>query len=204
MTRMFYITLLGLLAMCLAASADSVTLTLAPSDGSVSGLPGDSVGWGYTLVNGSSDYLLVANSYFCESGQDPLFTTCSPSLGASTYQDFIANDFTLIAPGGSADATFDAVTNSGVGEYNIDPLVTSGSDSGSLTIVYDLYDADPTMGAANQICPNDSVCDWEVSASAQVLVAGTSTVPEPRLPIFLAFGFLALIAYRSAAKLRPE
>lgn len=204
MTRPFYLTLFALFAMCLAASADSVTLTLDPADGTVSGLPGDTVGWGYTLDNNTSDYLLVSNSFFCEAGEDPLYTSCSPSLGASSYNDFIASDFTLIAPGGSAVAAFDAGSNSGVGEYNIDPLASPGqSDSGSLTVVYDLFDADPTAGPANEICQNSDVCDWEVSAAAQVNVNGpVSPVPEPRLPILLGFAVVAVIVYRSEAQRR--
>src|SRR5579863_9522416 len=92
---------LGLLAACLAANADSVTLQLDPLSGTVSGSPGDTVGWGYTLDNNTSDYLVVSFSAFCEPGQDPLFTTCSPALDASTYTDFLSSTFIELSPGGS-------------------------------------------------------------------------------------------------------
>ena len=190
MIRLFYITAFGLLATCLAAYGDPVTLTLDPVGGTVSGSPGDTVGWGYKLDNNTSDFLLVASSDFCEPGQDPLLTTCSPTLGASTYTDFTSSNFILIAPGSSASAPFDASTLSGVGEYSIDPLVTSGSDSGSITLVYDLFDANPTGGSANQICQSAIVCDWEVSASAQVDVTGTSAVPEPAAAGLVVAGLL--------------
>ncbi len=206
-----YIAAFGFLAMSLAANADSVTLQLDPLSGMVSGLPGDTVGWDYTLDNNTSDYLVVAASQFCEAGQDPLFTTCSPSLGASTYTDFLSSNFILIAPGGSASAPFDPTTvpQSGVGEYTIDPSASAGqSDSGSITVVYDLFDADPTVGQANQICSNTNVngvnvCDFEVSAAAEVDVAGaTSAAPEPRLLLLVGLCFGALILREAGRKLR--
>jgi hypothetical protein len=203
MFRNFSLLAIGFLAVSLSASADSVTLSLDPSGGTVSGVPGDTVGWGYTLDNNTGDYLLVSYSAFCEAGEDLLFTGCSPNLGASTYTDFTSSNFILIDPGGSAIASFDPTTLSGVGEYSIDPTITSGTDSGNIMVVYDLYDADPTVGPANEVCQSAFVCDWEVSAAAEVVVtSGTSTVPEPRLALLLCFGLAALIACRAGAKLR--
>ncbi len=202
--RAFYLAGFGLLAMCLAANADSVTLMLDPLSGTVSGSPGDTVGWGYTLDNNTSDYLVVAYSSFCESGQDPLFTTCSPALGASSYTDFLSTTFIDIAPGGSSNAAFDSGANSGVGEYNIDPLITSGSDAGSITVIYDLFNGDPTNGGG-QVCanPTSGVCDFEVSAAAEVDVLGaTSAVPEPRLAILLGLALVALIIYRLVTRFK--
>jgi hypothetical protein len=204
--RTSYLAAFGLLTACLVANADSVTLQLDPLSGTVSGSPGDTVGWGYTLDNNTGDYLVVSYSAFCESGQDPLFTSCAPALGASSYMDFLSlpANFTEITPGGTASAAFDPTTTSGVGEYSIDPLITSGSDSGSITVIYDLFNGDPTNGGS-QVCanPTTGVCDFEVSAAAEVDVLGaTSPVPEPRLAILLGFGLVVLIIYRLATKLR--
>jgi hypothetical protein len=153
------------------------------------------VGWGYTLDNGTDDYLLAAYSSFCEAGQDPLFTMCSPNLGASTYADFMSDNFILIAPGGNATAGFDPTSLSGVGAYSIDSAITSGSDAGSITVVYDLFDGDPTAGAT-QICANPSanVCDFEVSAAAEVdVLGGTTAAPEPHTTGLLTGGILLLV-----------
>jgi hypothetical protein len=196
----FYITLFGLSALCLVASADPITLTLTPS-GTVSGLPGDTVGWGYSIDNTSDDYLFVENSFFCAGAEDPLLTTCAPSLGASSYADFIANNFTEIAPGQTLAQSFDPAALAGLGEYSIDPLATAGqTDIGSVTIVYDLFTTD-------FLSPDYTCCqiggDMELTAAAEVdVIGGTSSVPEPRLPILLGFGFAALIAGRAGAKLR--
>lgn len=209
MLKVAYMAVVGFLAMSLAANADSVTLQLDPLTGTVSGLPSDTVGWGYALTNNTSDYLLVSTSHFCEPGQDPFFTTCSPVLGASSYIDFFSSNFILIAPNSSASASFDATSQSGVGEYSIDPSAFAGqSDSGSITVVYDLFDADPTTGSANQVCSNinvngSSICDFEVSAAAAVDVAGaTSAAPEPRLLLLLGICFGALIVREAGRKLK--
>jgi hypothetical protein len=193
MTRIFYLAVLGLALIGLTASADTITLDLTPAGGTVSGLPGSTVGWGYTIGNGSNDYLIVANSYFCESGQDPLFTTCTQALG--TYSDFIANNGILIAPGDTGSQSFDASTQSGVGEYIIDPSATAGeSDTGSLVVLYDLFDANfNQIGGA-----------MELTAGAEVnVIGGASPVPEPRFPILLGCVLAALILCRAAGNKRP-
>ena len=195
MTRTFSMAAVGLFLIGLTASADTVTLTLTPS-GTVSGSPGDTVGWGYSIDNGSSDYLLVSNSYFCAGTEDPTFTTCAPSLGASTYQDFIANNGTEIAPGVTSAQSFDASTNSGVGEYGIDPSATTGqSDIGSIVITYDLFTADP-FGPNCNFCQDGG--DMELTAAAEVQVTGpSSAVPEPGTLAFLGFTFAALVVRRA-------
>jgi hypothetical protein len=195
MIRTYYLALFGFLAMCLTASADP-TLTLTPS-GTVSGLPGDTVGWGYSIENDTSDYLVVENSYFCDPGEDPSDFDCSPGLGASTYQDFIANNFTEIAPNSTGAQSFDATANTGVGEYSIDPLAVAGqSDVGSIVIVYDLFTTD-------FLSPDYTCCqvggDVEISAAAEVDVTGTGTspVPEPATQGLVVAGLLlAVVAYR--------
>ncbi len=193
MGRILYMAVLGLFPLGLTAFADSITLTLTPSSGTVSGLPGDTVGWGFSLDNDTGDYLSVANSYFCAGTEDPAYTTCSPSLGASTYTDFIASNGTFLDPDTSTGQSFDAATQSGVGEYTIDGSASAGqSDTGSIVVLYDLYDAD-----FNQIGGT-----MELFAPAEVEVTGaTSAVPEPRLPILLGFGLAALIA---ASKLKSR
>jgi hypothetical protein len=187
MTRIFYIVVLALSVIVITAAADSVTLDLTPSSGAASGMPGDTVGWGYSIDNDTEDYLIVANSYFCDPGQDPLFTTCSPSLGI--YSDFIANNGTLLLPDSSADQSFDASSDNGVGQYVISSSATPGeSDTGSVVVLYELFDAD-----FNQIGGT-----IELSAPAEVMVTGSvSSVPEPRLAILLGFGFIAFIGFRA-------
>jgi len=196
MTRVFYKAVLVLSLTGLTASADTVTLTLTPSSGTLDGLPGATVGWGYSIDNDTGDNLIVANSYFCAGAEDPAYTTCSPSLGASTYTDFIASNGTLIAPDSVESQPFNAGTQSGVGEYTIDSSALAGqTDTGTIVVLYDLYDAD-----FNQIGGT-----MELTAAAEVLVAGaTSAVPEPRSLFFLGFAIAALAACHAASKFRAR
>jgi hypothetical protein len=191
MTRSSYIAVLGSIAMGFPALATPI-LNLTPS-GTVSGLPGSTAGWGYSITNDKADVLLVANSYFCQSGQDPLFTTCTQSLG--TYNDFIASNATEIAPGSTASQSFNALASNGVGEYTISGLATAGqTDSGLIVLVYDLFTCDPfTACGAIQIGG-----DVEVSAAADVQVtAPTSGVPEPGTLVLLGSAFAALAAFQA-------
>lgn len=201
MTRNLFIAAFGLVALSLAANADSVSLTLDPISGIVSGSPGDNVGWGYTIDNNTSFNLLVAYSAFCESGQDLLIGGCSPNLGTSSYNDFTLFNYILIAPGDSASAALDPNALSGLGEYSIDPTITSGTDSGFITLVYDLYNGAPSP--TTEICQNSQVCDWEVSAAATVnVVSPTGAVPEPRMAIPLALALAAFVIFRARPRLR--
>ena len=169
---------------CWHAYAD-ITLTLDPS-GTVSGAPGATVGWGFTISNDSGFYLLPSNSFFCEAGQDPQLTTCSPNLGASTYTDYITNDvFTdsaPIAPAGLSQP-FDTVAMTGVGAYMIDPAALGGwQDTGNLVIEYTEWSANPFLGAATQENTTGGELGngvFELSAAATINVAAPSTVPEP-------------------------
>ena len=185
MIRASYISVFALLLTGISASADP-TLILTPS-GTVSGNPGDTVGWGYSIDNDTVYSLIVTESDFCEPGQDPLFTTCSPTLG--TYTDFIASNGTLISPGTTGSQAFDP-SGTGVGEYVIDPSATPGqSDIGSIVVEYQLFDDNfDQIGGT-----------MELSASAEVDVTGTGTspVPEPATQGLVVAGLLlSAVAYR--------
>ena len=163
---------LGQCAMLAAAlPAAGGVFGLIPSPGNVNGLPGTATGWGYALVNATSNYFVVANSYFCESGQDPLFTTCTQSLG--TYSDFVAAAATIVAPNTTGAGTFSARSAQGVGQYAINSTARIGqADSGNIVVVYDVFSANPfTSPSATQIGG-----DVEVTAPAVVTVGG-ATVP---------------------------
>jgi len=132
------------------AYADPV-LTLTPGD-DISGAPGSTIGWGYQIDNDTGFYLLPSGSFFCEPGEDPLFTTCAPNLGASTYTDYITiNAFLTPAsiPPGDSSASFDSVTQTGFGAYNIDPAASPGSqDTGFLVLEYTEWNFDPLVDSS--------------------------------------------------------
>jgi hypothetical protein len=172
-------------------------LTLTPS-GDITGSPGQTVGWGFSITNTTGFFLLVDSSNFCEPGQDP-FTgpvfTCAPGLGASTYTDFIANNGTVIPPSGLIQP-FNAVTMTGVGAYMIDPAALTGSiDTGSIVLSYQEYNGNPFAGGT-QVSG-----DTELSAAASVTTA--AAVPEPNSAALLAGALLmGLLIVRKRSRLR--
>lgn len=171
------------------AHADPM-LTLNPVGGAVSGAPGDTVSWGFSITNDTTYYLLFDASYFCETGQDPQFTTCTQALGS--YNDAIANDFTIIAPDSTVSQPFDASAMTGFGSYTISPTAALGSiDSGSLVATYMEFDGDP-LGNGAQISG-----DIEISATASVTTA-VATTPEPSswMMLLTALAALGLIRTR--------
>jgi hypothetical protein len=164
---------------CWAAKA-APTLALEP-DGNVSGAPGQTVGWGFTITNDTGFFLLFDSSQFCEPGQDPQFTTCTQTLG--TYTDYIASNGTLVAPHGSASQTFNPSTMTGIGAYTIDPSAPLfATDSGSIIATYMEYQGDPFNGGTQ------ASGDIEISAPASVTV----NTPEPVSLLLVAAGLLVL------------
>ena len=172
MARWLYLGVLGMTVMGLPASA--YVLTLTPSSGTVTGLPGSTAGWGYSITNSSSQYMVIVNSYFCESGQDPLFTTCTQSLGI--YNDFIATNETVVAPLGTANRTFSSQNSQGAGGYTISSGAAAGkTDSGAIVVIYDLYTANPFTDPTAQQIGGDA--ELTVPAAVQVPDSTTHSVP---------------------------
>ena len=171
------------------AAGPASVLTLTPSSGTVTGLPGAVVGWGYSITNNTSQYMVIVNSYFCGTGQDPLYTTCTQAIGS--YSDFIATSATVIPPLSTVTKAFSAPPSAvqpgqGAGSYTVAANAAAGkSDTGSLVVVYDLYSANPftTLGAVQ------SGGDIELTATAAVQVPAPATFSVPTLS---EWGLMAL------------
>ncbi len=190
--------ILGVLLIIAAAKADPITLTLLPAGGAVSGAPGDTVGWGFSLTNGSDNYLIVANSYFCQAGEDPFFGACTQTLG--TYMDFIAWNGVMLAPGDSRVEAYDGTIMAGVGAYTIDNAATPGSvDAGAISVVYNLFEGDPFVDGI----PVDG--DFEIFNTASVTVEDRlNPVPEPATVLLILAPLAALIARVRVRREPPE
>src|ERR1035438_5965073 len=106
---------IGLL-ICPVVHADPI-LTAVPT--LFYGLPGETVGWGFEVINDTTNYLLFDSSAFCQIAQDPQYTTCTQTLG--TYNDLIANNATEVAPLTTLIQPYDPTQNPalGLGTYNI-------------------------------------------------------------------------------------
>ena len=176
-----------------AAAQAAPVLTLTPS-GNVVGLPGNTVGWGFSITN-DSGYIEITSAQFC---LDPLaLPACSlPTIG--TFNDFISAFGSVVVgpPGGTLPETvsqaFDAVLFRGVGSFDIAPGATMfTSNFGQIVLTYNVFDADPNSPAgANEIFTGQTM-----TASAFVNVDRdlvSTQVPEPSA-LALASAGLALL-----------
>jgi hypothetical protein len=154
---------------------DVLTITLDPTDGSgvgtVVGLPGTTVAWGYaaSLSSNAGDWLVITSIDFDGFQTNGTFTG--------------GNSFDL----GPVDKTGTA------GSYAIaSTAVVGASDIGNLVFNFDIYDGDPnTVG--NQL---DSQ-SYSLPAAVQVdIPVDTGATPEPATWSTLAAG-AALLAFRA-------
>src|ERR1700735_256266 len=93
----------------LNAQATSMpTLTLVPANGTISGVSGGVVGWGYDVTNNDPANWLVLN--------DSIATGSLASGAFGTYKDYIDSNFIVINPSQSTGIVLFNHGTSGIGE----------------------------------------------------------------------------------------
>jgi hypothetical protein len=92
MIRSAVLAIAGMFTVVSLAQADTLpALTLLPADGAITGAASTTVGWGFTIDNLGSNWLVVTGSDFCVA---VITSPCSNSLG--TYTDFIGQQFFVV------------------------------------------------------------------------------------------------------------
>jgi hypothetical protein len=148
-------------------NAGTITLDLDPPGGTLSAVPGGTVGWGFTLTNSTTSWISVTSS--------ALTFETNPSLGV--YVDFIGlqggpTPFFAVAPSTSWTQPFDGVSE-GAGAYTISTSATAFAlDSGLLMVGFDIFDGDPMAGGAQ-------TGSSTVSAPFAIGVSPAAQIPEP-------------------------
>jgi len=174
--------LLSVLLVC--AQAPAASLTLNPVGGALFGTPGATVGWGFTLTN-DTGYLVITGTDF--------------SLPLGTFSDLIgpfsSHQSIVLGPGDTFSQAFSAASQTGLGEFAIDPSTFCGQvATGSITLTYDLY----------SVSPNDSAFDpdQDLISVGNILTAdaSVSVVPEPGSLLLMASAMPALVAWRRRAQ----
>lgn len=162
------ILLVALLALYFNNAAQAaVSFELDPSDGAITGAPGTTVGWGFTLTN-TENFLVVTSSAF------------EPSAPLGTFTDFISapDNFFVIGPAPAASNSwsqvFNATTKTGLGSFTFSPTTLPDTVAyGDIVISYDLFSRsplDPNFNPDTDTLSNGN----ELTAFASV-----STVPSP-------------------------
>jgi hypothetical protein len=162
------------------AFADNISFTLIPPTGGVSGRPGSTVGWGYTITNGTVNWLVTL------------------SLSADVFQDGTPDsffDFPAVAPSSSATVDFVAGV-SGLFQLTWDTTAPIGFvNSGTFNLLSDYYNGNPLAGGVD-IGPAP---DLTVAYSASVT---GSLVPEPPVGLLLSSGVLLLSGLKKLTRER--
>ena len=183
--------------------AASPILTLNPSSGNLSGVPGALAGWGFTITN-DSGYIEINSSQFCVAPVNFPVSCNPPTTG--TYTDIISTDNDIIVgpPGGtdpdSVMQAFDPVGLTGVGSFLIDSGAMPGaSDAGQIVLTYTLTNLDPND-------PNAVVLGTGLILSADASITVSQPLPPPMVPEPATAGLLgsALLALLADAPRRRK
>ena len=116
-------------------SADTYSFGTLPANGKISGTPGSTIGWGYTLANDSAtDWLVVTN------------------LNTDTFlygvPEFVF-DFPILGPAGFVSVDFDPVLGAGLLGLTFDSTApVNFIDSGSFDLSAEWWSGDPTSGGS--------------------------------------------------------
>jgi hypothetical protein len=180
--------LLSLLLVAASTAAfASPILTLDPANGQRSGAPGTTVGWGFTIENDTSFYLVVTS--VVPTGFDP---------ATGSFNDYVASvNFTAVAPNSNYSEAFNSSIPTGFGEFLILNTATIGAITGAdFEVLYDLLVNDPNGPLGSD--GGDLYGNFFNNTSGQVTVtdASTAAVPEPATLSLLLAAAPALLLLR--------
>jgi hypothetical protein len=177
-----WLSLVFLLTMGAAAHADTDTITLStlPASGAVSGTPGSTVGWGYTLINNSA-----ANFFISETVDSSLALSANGTADASVF------DLPTLAPLQTVSLAYDPLNLLGLYQFTWNTNVPVGTRETGNFIVYGQFCSDPAkLSTCEDVVPSsENNGSNSFTATVTSPVAG---VPEPSTLLFLAAGIAGL------------
>jgi hypothetical protein len=176
---------------CVACANVSATplysLSLNPSNGTVSGLPGTAVGWGFTLTDTDpSNWVLLTDSSFTGSTVN------------GTYVDYLATQFFVAGPApeqGTLTVPWNRGALAGTGEFDINSTASPGPIPGNIVVHYSVFSQDPNDPAFN---PDGSF----VASGTFTLAAQATVTPEPATFLLLLVPLAFVLARRPRATTR--
>lgn len=116
-----------------AWTAETYTFNVLPADGRITGSPGETVGWGYSIENQSSSFWLVTTGVAPGS-----FQFGTPNL---------IFDFPILAPGTTATQPFNAAALTGLLALTWDASAPrSAVESGNFLMTAEWWNGDPFAG----------------------------------------------------------
>ncbi len=169
-----------LVCMLLACGASAAPiLTLNPVSGALSGAPGSTIGWGFTITSDLPDYMAITYVEF----------TPPPAFG--TFTDFAGYNFLVIGPSGTVTQAFNAGAMSGLGSFQILGSATPGVYNGELWVHWESYADDPSGGPSG-----DPTGSGVFQPAVSITVTAPTAVPEPGSWLMFAGGLGAVCFLR--------
>jgi hypothetical protein len=156
-------------------AAEIHTFSLLPGNGRVAGLPGDTVGWGYSIENESTTHWLVTN------GVAPgAFSLGTPNL---------VFDFPILAPGSSVTVPFDALALTGLLALTWDASAPLGAvESGNFSLHAEWWNGDPLSGGQFAFSAPSLSQAYSATVAAPIPEPGTSALLGVPLLVASAIG----------------
>lgn len=169
---------------CHPLSADSFSFSTLPANGSIAGVAGSTIGWGYTITNNSATDWLVTDNI--NAG---VFLNLSGSPN-------ILFDFPIIGPGTTVSVSYDRINALGLYEINWDAAAPAGFvNSGTFVVAGEWWDGDPFNGGN----PIDAVTEDERASYGAMVSSQSDSIPEPSTLTLLGIGLTA-VALRSGRR----
>lgn len=176
--RMCLAVVLMLLWVSAPVSADDFSFSTIPASGDISGPPGSTIGWGFSITNNSQDWLettaLNAGSFL------ELNALVSPNPN-------LLFDYPIVSPEATVKMDYLA-GSSGLYEITWDLLATVGFvNSGDFVLSGELFSTDPTsVGAVDLGAAPDLMTPYTASVAA---------VPEPSTMILMLTACASVVAF---------
>ena len=176
--------------------ADTVTFATIPANGNISGPPGSTVGWGFTLTNNSTtmwfDPLSISANVFTNGSPLAIFgfPVLDPQgMTVAGETPSVTVDYTL--------NTMDPTMSTGLYQFTWDPGAPVGSmNSGTFDINGLFCSTDPNSPSFD---PNSCGAPFDLTAPYSVTASGAMGVPEPATVLLLASGLVVVLPRRRAA-----
>ncbi len=155
-------------------------IQLNPADGILTGTPGSTVGWGFTIQSDPLQWISFEGSF--------LVNETNPGLGS--YTDLIGAsggplDFVLPAGAAAWTQVFSDAAQTGAGSYALSPASLPGDqNAGVLRVLWVAYSADPYT------CGNCFAGSFQQDFNFRVTAADTPSQAAPE-PATLSVVFIA-------------
>lgn len=162
-------------ASLLVTAAQAAVLTLSPA--TIAAQPGQTAGWGFSLLNDdAANFLIVTGTEF--------FPGVASAFGS--YDDLLGpRGFIVLAPLATLAENFNGL-GAGIGQLNF-AASASGRLDGEVRLHYALASVDPNGGLFD---PDPHIVNFDATAFAQ---ASALAVPEPST--WAMFGAAGLLAF---------